>query len=168
MVAAHLAAEAMADLYEDVGHEAVEVLSREFLINGSELGDAAVLLDKDVCGLIAAYPAREYQSRQRVSLHHALGSLSPEGGKKLISALRRLADQIPQGRIEGAYIARFAVRADLRGSGTANRMLEQFLSDQKTVSLHVRADNSRAIAFYRRHGFIESDGAGTHLLMSRI
>ena len=152
--AAKLAAEAMMTLYEPLGDEVLPVLAAEFQIKGSELGDAVGLLAPTVDGLIASYPAEEYQSRQRVSLHHALGSLSREGGSRLIAQLRLLADQIPHGGLEGEYIARFAVRSGSRGSGVAVRLMTGFVADHPTVSLHVRADNARAVGFYRRHGFV--------------
>jgi len=164
--AAKLATEAMSTLYEPLGDEVLPVLANEFQVEGSELGDALGLLDATVDGLIASYPAEEYQSRQRVSLHHALGNLSREGGAQLIAQLRLLADQIPQGGLEGQYVARFAVRSGLRGSGVADRLMDLFIADHPTVSLHVRADNARAIGFYRRHGFVAKT-AGEFQLMQR-
>jgi GNAT superfamily N-acetyltransferase len=164
--AAKLAAEAMSALYEPVGDEVIGVLASEFLIEGSELGEAAALVDSGVQGLIAAYPAHEYQNRQRISLHHALGNLSAPAAQRLIRQLRVLAEQIPRERLKGEYIARFAVRADARGSGVADKLMALFLAEHPSASLHVRAANERAIRFYRRHGF-ELGGRGEFLLMWR-
>lgn len=164
--AAKLASEAMSTLYDAVGDDVLSMLTDEFQVEGSELGDAVALIDSAVDGLVASYPAEEYQSRQRVSLHHALGNLGREAGARLIAQLRLLAAQIPQGGLKGEYVARFAVRRDLRGSGTADRLMGLFVADHPTVSLHVRADNARAIGFYHRHGFVPKT-AGEFQLMQR-
>jgi len=165
--AARLAADAMAALYRPLGEEALPVLADEFLIEGSELGDSVALMNSTVEGLIASYPAAEYQSRQRVSLHHALSELSREAGERLVEQLRALASQIPQDRIEGEYLARFAVRPDLRGSGRADRLMDYLVSSHPKISLHVRTDNGRAVSFYRRHGFVDRSDGGGFLMMQR-
>jgi ribosomal protein S18 acetylase RimI-like enzyme len=164
--AAELASEAMSALYDPVGDEVIPMLAAEFRVEGSELADAVALVDSTVDGLVASYPSEEYQSRQRVSLHHALGTMSREAGERLIARLRLLADQIPQGGLQGEYVARFAVRNDLRGSGAADRIMDFFVADHGLVSLHVRNDNARAIGFYRRHGFVAKT-SGRFQLMQR-
>ena len=162
--AAKLASEAMSTLYEPLGDEVLPMLAAEFEVEGSELGDAVVFIGSSVDGLVASYPAAEYQSRQRVSLHHALGTLSRETGGHLIAQLRRLAVQIPEGGLEGEYVARFSVRHSLRGSGTADRLMDFFVRNHPVITLHVRADNSRAIGFYRRHGFVMKTAAEFQLM----
>lgn len=164
LAAAKLASEAMSALYDPVGDEVIPMLAEEFCVEGSELADSVALVETTVDGLVASYPSEEYQTRQRVSLHHALGYLSREAGGRLIAQLRLLADQIPQGGLEGEYVARFAVRNDLRGCGTADRLMDLFVADHGTVSLHVRSDNDRAIRFYRRHGFVPKTSGEFHLM----
>jgi ribosomal protein S18 acetylase RimI-like enzyme len=166
LAAANLASEAMSTLYDLVGDEVVPMLAKEFEVEGTELADAVALVDSTVEGLVASYPAEEYQSRQRVSLHHALGNLGHEAGDRLMEQLRQLAGQIPQGGVEGEYVARFAVRSDLRGSGAADRLMDLFVANHSVVTLHVRDDNARAIGFYRRHGFVRKK-AGAFQLMQR-
>ena len=165
--AAKLAAEAMSSLYQPLGNAATAMLAGEFLVEGSELGDAVALHHGAVEGMIASYPAEQYSSRQRVSFHHALGHLDRESGQKLIEQLRLLAGAIPQDGVAGEYVARFAVRDDLRGTGVADRLMNLFIADHPHVSLHVRADNSRAIGLYRRHGFAERGDRRAFLLMAR-
>jgi ribosomal protein S18 acetylase RimI-like enzyme len=53
-----------------------------------------------------------------------------------------------------------AVSEDYRGTGLADRLVEDFLGEMrrrgaKAVSLGVERENGRAIAFYRRIGFAE-------------
>lgn len=57
-----------------------------------------------------------------------------------------------------ALIMQIAVEPDYRGSGAADRLVEDFLAEMRrrgatTVSLGVEDENARAIAFYRRLGF---------------
>src|SRR5829696_5657354 len=81
--AAELACEALPALYKGIAEFMVPVLAAEFLVPGSEMAGAIAIVDGQVRGLIAAYPAETYSSRQRVSLHHALSNLSPAEGKLL-------------------------------------------------------------------------------------
>ena len=164
--AAKLASEAMSTLYEPIGDKVVPMLADEFQVEASELGNSVALVASSVEGLVASYPSEEYRSRQRVSLHHALGTLDSIAGRRLFEQLRLLADQIPQGGLEGEYVARFAVRSDLRGSGTADRLMDLFVADHPVVTLHIRSDNARAIGFYRRHGFVPKND-GEFQLMQR-
>jgi ribosomal protein S18 acetylase RimI-like enzyme len=60
-----------------------------------------------------------------------------------------------------ALLMQIAVMPDFRGSGTADRLVEDFLAEMRrrgaaTVSLGVELDNAQAIAFYRRLGFREA------------
>jgi ribosomal protein S18 acetylase RimI-like enzyme len=157
----------MTTLYAPVGEEIIGVLADEFLVEGSELADATVLIEEGITGFVAAYPAKEYQSRQRISLHHALRELSPEGGKRLVAQLRRLANQTSRGRILGQYIARFAVPPKLRGTGAADRLMDLFAAEHPQITLHVRSENERAIRFYERHGFSVARDSGDFLIMTR-
>lgn len=165
--AAVLAAEAMPILYDPVGPPAVPMLAAEFLLPDGELGQAVATVGEQVDGLVAAYPATDYADRQRNSLHHALGNLDRAGAGQLIAALRDLSGEVPSEGLDGDYIARFTVRSALRGSGTADRLMETFVVARPLVTLHVRADNGRAISFYRRHGFEERSRSRSYLLMQR-
>lgn len=165
--AAKLACEAVPALYADIADLVVPVLADEFLVPGSELSGAIAIADDQVRGLIAAYPAEEYSARQRVSLHHALTELSPADGKLLINQLSLLASKVPKGAMHGQYLARFTVAEGERGTGVADAMMAVFLEGGSEASLHVQADNARAIAFYRRHGFTETAATIDFLLMSR-
>jgi ribosomal protein S18 acetylase RimI-like enzyme len=60
-----------------------------------------------------------------------------------------------------ALLMQIAVTPADRGSGTADRLVENFLAEMlargaTAVSLGVEPDNARAIAFYRRLGFRET------------
>lgn len=165
--AALLAVQAMSSLYDAVGTDIGPTLAQEFLNPDGELGQSLAVIDSNVAGLLAAYPAENLKARQAVSLHHALGSLDRDSSARLIVRLRELSAMVPQKGLAGSYIARFAVRTDRRGSGLADNMMEVFLSDHPLVTLHVRTDNDRAIKFYLRHGFLRGEGASEFVLMRR-
>jgi ribosomal protein S18 acetylase RimI-like enzyme len=165
--AAVLAAEAMPILYDPVGSQAIPMLAAEFLLPDGELGQAVAVVGGEVDGLVAAYPAADYADRQRTSLHHALGNLDRVGASKMVAALRDLSGEVPSEGLNGVYIARFTVRSALRGSGLADRLMETFVADRPLATLHVSADNVRAISFYRRHGFEERSRSRSYLLLKR-
>lgn len=162
--AAKLVAEAMSGLYEPVGCEAAAMLAAEFLVIGSELSEAMAAIGPTVHGIIASYPASEYRPRQSVSLHHALSNLSADAGRTLVKQLREMAGQFPGAAPEGEYLARFAVASTLRGTGSADHLFEAFLRRHKSVSLHVRCGNARAIHFYQRHG-LRTKAVGRDLVL---
>ena len=165
--AAELAADAMITLYHGIRQEAVPILAGEFLIAEGELGAALALTGSGIDGLIAAYPAAEFESRQRISAYHALRSLSPIAAGKLTARLRQISQEIPEGTLSGDYIARFAIRPELRGSGAADHLMSLFLADHPQISLHVRSDNARALTFYRRHGLVPTSESHQFVLMQR-
>ena len=165
--AAELAADAMSALYDLVRADVVPVLASEFLIPESELGDALALLQPGLGGLVAHYPAKEIVDRQRASLYNALASLDRAPAALLMAQLRRQSGIMPQERAMGDYIARFAVHKNLRGTGTADRLMRLFAAGRPVISLHVRKDNPRAIRFYYRHGFKECGKSEEFLLMMR-
>lgn len=167
MAAAELAVEAMSDLYDPVRADILPVLTSEFLVHECELGDGLALLGQGMIGLVAHYPADQLTDRQRASLHHALGGLDREAAASLIAQLRQQSATMPSELAAGQYIARFAVPESSRGVGTADRLMTLFAADRPVISLHVLSDNRRAIAFYRRHGFVERGNSEQFLLMIR-
>lgn len=72
-----------------------------------------------------------------------------------------------------AYVSSFVVAQEVEGKGVSRQLFERFCelaksSGMNVVSLNVRADNPRAIAFYRKMG-LQLDGPGRdefHSLMS--
>lgn len=154
----------MSGLYEPIGEEMVDVLAGEFLVEGSELNDAVAVAGTAVYGIIASYPSSEYRVRQNVSLHYALTNLGADAGRTLVAQLRSLVGQFPQADPQGEYLARFAVTSELRGRGLADDLFKVFLSTHPKVSLHVRTDNARAIAFYKRYG-LSAKAAGNQFIL---
>jgi GNAT superfamily N-acetyltransferase len=157
----------MPALYGSIGPEAVRMLAAEFLTSGGEISDALALARQHVDAVVASYPATEYQDRQRTSLHHALRHLDAPASARFVAELRLLAEDIRRDGLAGDYIARFAVRSDLRGLGTADQLMQAFVVGRPLITLHVRADNDRAIGFYRRHGFVVSSSSRAYLIMQR-
>lgn len=72
-----------------------------------------------------------------------------------------------------AYVSSFVVAQEVEGKGVSRQLFERFCelaksSGMNVVSLNVRADNPRAIAFYRKMG-LQLGGPGRdefHSLMS--
>jgi ribosomal protein S18 acetylase RimI-like enzyme len=60
------------------------------------------------------------------------------------------------------YLARIAIAESYRGTSLASNLLAGLIetAGDEGVSLHVRADNRRAIALYQRRGFNFVDDEG--------
>ena len=160
LAAASLALEALPDFYRSLPRDESTLLVRirdEFSSDFTELGDAMAMLDrKRVDGMFAAYPADERTERQEASVRHMLEALDEEGQDSFLSALAQRAAAIGPVPEDSYYLARFAVAQELRGTGFADRLLAAFMHAGRRYArytLHVRADNHRAIAFYRKYGF---------------
>lgn len=106
-------------------------------------------------GLVFMYPAKE----QRVPeiMRDFLSSSRVDPVKEILSVA-----------VENSlYINTFWVHENWRGSGIADVMLE-FVQGEAVagghagVSLHVWADNTRAVSFYTRHGFQEYTSFPSH------
>jgi ribosomal protein S18 acetylase RimI-like enzyme len=170
--AAVLAYKAVPALYEPVAGGAVlEAIASDFLVDGSEVSGAeASVVNTTVQGIVAGFPAAELAARQGVGLHHMLGALPPDQLAPFVAHIRSFSAGVPSIPGEGRYLARLAVAESQRGSGLADRLLLKFLSDDGAdagTSLHVRADNGRAIAFYARHGFRSQGGDQPYVVMLR-
>jgi ribosomal protein S18 acetylase RimI-like enzyme len=160
LAAASLALEALPDFYWSVPLDEAALLLRireEFAADFTELGDAMAMLDRRrVDGMFAAYPAGERMERQQTSVRHMLDVLDEEEQDSFLSALAGRAAGIGPMPEDSYYLARFAVIQELRGTGFADRLLAAFMHAGRRYAcytLHVRADNHRAIAFYRKYGF---------------
>lgn len=175
LAAAALAVEALQEFYERLpfSHEGLlACVADEFVTEGSELGDAVAALQEGVVvGLFAGYPADAQAERQQQSVFHCLSRLDPDKLEQALAVLdehRRSVPTVPAGSF---YLARIAVASAQRGTGLAGKVLDAFHragAGHAGLSLHVRADNRRAIAFYRKNGFALAGTEGmNYQVMSR-
>lgn len=172
-----LALDAFREVYSETrltDEALVAILSQEMAEVPGELGDAfagvgtAPERSPLLVAMYAGYPAREKTARRQASLFHLTSRMPPEAVPPFFAYLRGHAKALPPVPPDSYYLARFAVVPELRGKGTAELMLRDFMrrSGFATFSLHVRADNSRAISFYRKCGFASSrEDGGSHIAM---
>ncbi|SEH18299.1 Acetyltransferase (GNAT) family protein [Sphingopyxis sp. YR583] len=163
VTAAGLAREALAPYYDMLPVEdapLLAVLADEMDDVSTELGAGQVaLVDDAVAGLLVAYPAAELRARQQASLFHLLRA-SPDESDDILAAAEKQALSVPPVSGDAYYLARFAVASALRGTGVADALLlalADAVPEAAPLALHVHRDNLRAIAFYRRLGFVRSD-----------
>lgn len=163
ITAASLAREALTPYYDMLPVERaplLSVLAAEMDDDSTELGAGQVALADDaVTGLLVAYPATELRARQQASLFHILRA-SPDESEEILTAAEKQALSVPPVSGDAYYIARFAVASALRGTGAADALLfalTDAVPKAAPLALHVHRDNLRAIAFYRRLGFVRSD-----------
>ncbi len=116
--------------------------------------DRAGVLDLWVASWQAAYPAIDFASR-REWMASRLDHLQASGAQALVA--------VHDGRIVGlatidpatGYLDQLVVAVDRQRRGIAGLLLEEVrrLSPAR-IELHVNEDNSPAIRFYKRNGFV--------------
>lgn len=164
MAVARLAHEALAPYYDRLCIPAgrlLAVLADEAGDPCTELGTGRATLEAgQVAGIVVAYPVLEMPGRQQASLFHLLRSGIADGDV-VMAAAEAQAAAVPPIVENSCYLARIAVAEAHRGTGLAEHLLlaaEDGLAPSVPIALHVHRDNERAIRFYRRHGYVRSDG----------
>lgn len=150
---------------------ACTLIGDAFTIEGDEVADAMVALDDDgrPVGLVAGYALGDLALRQQIGLHHLLSNLPSDIVPDFVAASRALSGEVPAIDGDGYYLARIGIDPAARGSGLADQLMSRFLSDAgpRDAVLHVHGDNARAIAFYRRLGFVIENDSRAYWVMRR-
>jgi GNAT superfamily N-acetyltransferase len=132
-------------------------MAAQMIALGTELGCTHIIQSGDrLVGAFSWYPAKENSQRQMASLKRLLtiSGLS----RNIAERMRAFARSIPANGLDGAYLARIAVRADARKQGIGSLMMAEFEAQAESsgftsVCLHMRQDNEVALRFYARLGF---------------
>ena len=77
------------------------------------------------------------------------------------------SNQLSKIPLESYYLSRFSIIESMRGSGLANKIMEDFIySGRKypNYSLHAKASNERAIRFYIKNDFSQYSNEKTDFL----
>jgi ribosomal protein S18 acetylase RimI-like enzyme len=134
----------------------IATIAEQFAMPNSELGFArAEIAHNKVIGVYCALPSEQLRSAQIIGAHHLIKRLQVDQGV-IRNKLSSLGYSIESIDTKSWYLSRIAVDTASRGSGVADRLMENYMQSSPLVgpyTLHVRYDNLRAIAFYRRHGF---------------
>jgi putative acetyltransferase len=126
------------------------------VIRPMQPADLPETLDVWVAAWQAAYPAIDFNARRGWTIER-IAELERTGSKSLVV--------LKGGRIVGAmvvnphsgYLDQIVVATDCQGGGVADALLaEACRLSPAGLDLHVNQDNSRAIRFYERHGFVKS------------
>ncbi|MBC8023815.1 MAG: GNAT family N-acetyltransferase [Burkholderiales bacterium] len=127
----------------------------------SELNQlVAALDDGHVVGIGAYYSAAEMAARQAMGLRLLLEVAEDPGA--CVKGVRAFSTNFTPPGDAGAYVSRFAVAESQRGSGVAG-LLHAHMESAITrrgwgrIRLHVRRDNARGLAFYRKLGYVPAD-----------
>lgn len=118
--------------------------------------DQVVACEAEAFGVDAWSPALiEEGLREQLPTVRYLVAEDAESGVLLGHAVASFVDDV-------AELQRIAAKATYRRRGVASRLLERVLAlaepaGARRVLLEVREDNEPALAFYRRHGFVELD-----------
>lgn len=111
-------------------------------------------LDMWVAAWQAAYPKIDFAAR-RSWTKDRIAELERTGSRSLIALRDNRIVGILVVNPDTGYLDQIVVATADQGRGVADDLLAQArrLSPQN-LDLHVNQDNARAIAFYRRHGFV--------------
>jgi putative acetyltransferase len=116
--------------------------------------DLAETLDMWVAAWQAAYTAIDFEAR-RGWTRNRIADLKRTGS---ISLIVRVEDHIVGAMVlnpSTGYLDQIVVATEWQGRGIADILLAEARRVAQTgLDLHVNQDNSRAIRFYQKHGFI--------------
>jgi ribosomal protein S18 acetylase RimI-like enzyme len=161
LAAADLIIESLPELYLATGIQRTDLsklVADQFHDDGTELFAAyAILCEDGVGGAFAAYPAQQGRQLQEGSTFRLISEVQPKRRPDFEHWLFQHRTRIPPIPADSFYLARFAAAPRCRGTGFAGDLLQKFVSlnpGRAICSLHVSHTNYRAVAFYRRHGFV--------------
>ena len=135
----------------------LSVLADQFSVKGSEIEHTIAAHDSSgVVGIYSFLPALQLRVAQLVGMRHLLFCIPAHQHESFRESVKALLSSIPSVPDDSLYLSRFCVAEERRGAGLAAVMLGKFMTAEPGLdgySLHVHADNSRAIRFYQKHGF---------------
>jgi ribosomal protein S18 acetylase RimI-like enzyme len=168
---AHLAFEDFYSIFTADRARILPAIAAQFQ-SETELNRLVAAIDSgELVAIGACYDAAEMAMRQAAGLRLLLEVADDIGAAT--KGLRGFAAHFSAPGAEDAYISRFAVAREQRGSGVAMDLLDRVeraarARDRRRISLHVRRDNHRGIAFYRKAGYLPGDaGSRGYLLLHK-
>jgi len=161
LAAADLIIESLPELYLATGIQRTDLrclIADQFHDDSTELFAAyAILCEDGVGGAFSAYAAQQGRHLQEGSMFRLISEMQPKHRPCFEHWLFQHRTRIPPIPADSFYLARFAAAPRRRGTGFAGDLLQKFVSlnpGRAICSLHVSHTNYRAVAFYRRHGFV--------------
>ncbi len=127
----------------------------------SELEQGFAIIDAGtVVGIYTACLAGEMLNRQMLALLMLQKGLSRDEQKNMNDAIAAQWSRFSPPPADSWYLTRIAVHEQWRRQGIGGSLLQHFADSGglPRLSLHVQSDNSSALRFYARHGFVVSDG----------
>ena len=177
LVAAALVIESLPEFYEALSRylpKIQEHVSMAFGRMGGETEITRVAINSQgiVSGVFSALPARRLKQAQLTDLREYIKGIKHQDRLELRNKLMDIGAETNNLSPDSWYLARFAVAQKFRSSGLSNMLLSRFMEytqEFDTYSLHVKADNHRAVAFYRRNNFVPvaDQGNSRYLVMER-
>lgn len=147
-------------------------LTNQMLKPSTEISDTYVLVDNGtVLGALSWYPAEQAAIRQMSSLKSLIAL--PDTPKDIMSNLVSFRNSVPSADLEGAYLARIAIKAEYQGKGLGKALLQDFeakaLDEGFTrTCLHVHQDNAKGIGFYKAAGYtIRKQAKANYFVMTK-
>lgn len=140
--------------------ELLALIADHIGVENSELSRTVVAVDgSEVVGVYAEQDSNSLKACELICYHRISKALSPESRPRFRERLEAFRKAVPPVPKDSCHLTRFAVAKDRRGTGLATELLQHYADTPTarhymTLSLHVRADNERAIRFYRKCNFV--------------
>ena len=115
--------------------------------------DLPDVLDMWVATWQAAYPNIDFEAR-RGWTEDRFAELEQSGSESFVAEVDGAVAGLVMVNPLTGYLDQFAVATAMQGQGIAGRLLEQARTLSPFLDLHVNKDNARAIAFYKKQGFV--------------
>lgn len=143
-----------------------EMIARQMGHLESELERVyAALYAGDVVGAYSALLGSNLATARMTTIRLFLDGLEDSEKFTFLDNLAEAGIKLPDIPDNSYYLSRISIAQQFQGTELAAILMEHFMSHScnlPVLSLHVKSNNVRAIAFYRKHGFQplgdESDG----------
>lgn len=160
------------DLVPTGPEQRIALIAAQIGLTNSELANTTVAIESGACvGVYSVLPSNALAVGQFVGLQRLMGVLAGEPRQRFRSAIEAFRGKVPVSPADSLHIARFAVAERMKGTGLADKMIAHLretpiAQEWRTLSLHVRANNKRARAFYERNGFTTLERTDSYLMMT--
>ncbi|GLQ24692.1 hypothetical protein GCM10007853_25660 [Algimonas ampicilliniresistens] len=140
-------------------NQLIEILGLELSEDGTEVEHSYVIGNKTTDAFASVYPLDELKARQMGSTFHLMRATPVSEQKAMRAELsahqKRVQSDVQDSDVPTTYLARIAVAKDRRGQGLGRAILQGMRNEgliEGAMALHVAADNTPAIGFYRKLG----------------
>ncbi len=168
--AAYLIMESLPDYYYVPNIDLAEMSRAVAVVIGKKNSETEngilVIMGNNIIGILTYLPAEKLATAQLIGAQSILKKLSPSSARIFRQHLKNYNSDFKKIPPAGIYLSRITVQRNYRGTTIAFRLMKTLLKTHNAVSLHVNKNNTRAINFYKKCGFIILEAGKQYLTMT--